>query len=351
MSPENRPRWLLTMSAFNRINCELGTAGVTCARCAVAVAAAVYPDAIVENEEWDQLNQNFPKPALTPADAGKTVEEWLKHGRLNWSTCLARLYACEPAQLIRTLIRGVATRDDTNTTGCQLVVQPLLASRLQEASVAPAGRGRAPRGKLDRLFEVLLAICSAPTRCPREAQIDLTEAAIGWALATLALHEDRDRCEQHFHALANAVHLTDPEQVEDLSSGACDRSARIHRNFADELSDIARSSVEIVGLYERFFHPPTAASVLQHVRRTHLEHIVPFKLARLIEGCVKLSQSIADIGSRPEALPSIAQNTNFVISSFVEIPPSILSAIETGKLTVERGVLVNPDRETRPWVW
>ncbi|WP_164104450.1 hypothetical protein [Candidatus Laterigemmans baculatus] len=351
MSSENLPRRLLTMRAFNRINRELGTAGVTCARCAVAVAAAVHPDAIVQHEEWDQLNQNLPKPALTPADAGKVVEEWLEHGHLDWSACLARLYACDPAQLIRTLIRGAATHVDSAKAGSQLVVQPCLAGRVPEAGDAPADSGRASREKLDRLVEVMTAICGVPIRCPREAQIDLTEAAIGWALATLALHKDRGRCEEHLYALADAVHLAEPDQVEDLSNGACDPSARIHHSFADELNDITRASAEIVRRYEQFFHPPTAATTLQHVRRSQLEHIAPFRLARLIAGCVKLSQAIGDIGVRPEALTSVSENTSFVISTAVEIPLSILSAIETEKLTVERGVLVNPARGTHPWVW
>ena len=98
----NRLRRGLTNRSYDQICREVGSAGPGSALFAVAVAAAVYPNAKYGSEEWDQFNAMLGKPVVDPSTAAKIAEAWLDHQQMSWSTCVSRLYGCEPTELIQT---------------------------------------------------------------------------------------------------------------------------------------------------------------------------------------------------------------------------------------------------------
>jgi hypothetical protein len=99
----NRLRRGITNRSYEQICREIGSAGAGSALFAVAIAAAVYPNAKYGADQWDQFNAMLRKPVVDPSTAAKTAEAWLDHHQMNWSTCVSRLYGCDPTEMIQTV--------------------------------------------------------------------------------------------------------------------------------------------------------------------------------------------------------------------------------------------------------
>jgi len=74
----NRLRRGLTNRSYHQICREVGSAGGGSALFAVAIAAAVYPDAKYGSAEWDYFNSLLAKkPVIDSQTAAKIAEAWV----------------------------------------------------------------------------------------------------------------------------------------------------------------------------------------------------------------------------------------------------------------------------------
>ncbi len=138
----NRLRRGLTNRAFHQISSEVGSFGPGSAMYAVAIAAAVYPDAIYDSEDWDQFNSVLPQPIVNQSTATGIAEAWIDRAEMSWDECLILLYGCDPTESTESslgtgqpLLNGVR-HDETRAPGAidSLVTQQ---RRTTDTNAAP----------------------------------------------------------------------------------------------------------------------------------------------------------------------------------------------------------------------
>ena len=260
----NRARRGMTNRAFEQICREVGSAGAGSAMFAVAIAAAVYPDACYGSEDWDQFNSVLPKPIVNPTTAGKISEAWVDHHQMSWDACISKLYGRSPTALLE---------PSAATTSDRYIDPSTMQSEVGQKIAGQINRGlETSQNQRHRLTQVLDEF----VLYTRDFQLDLAEAAIVWAMAALASNKRRDECKSNLHAIADIMYVSTSDAEKTLSTSDRQQivvaATAVQQHLVAGVGEVLKDAFRTLREYEKENILRTSAELLQQVRRAYLEH-------------------------------------------------------------------------------
>lgn len=180
------------------------------------------------------------------------------------------------------------------------------------------------------------------------AQIDLAETAIIWALAALAQHERRSECETHFYTFVDAMYAqTDDAQrnfTESQREKMVAEACALERSLLPAINEILPSSLKKLGTYDaKSFFRITAES-LRSVRKNYLDHAPRVALRDLTVRCVILAETLDAYSLGLGSEQKVVAEAQLAIDSCHGIISTVHDAVDAGKLLVINGKITTRDQ-------
>lgn len=308
---------------------------------AVAVAAAVYPDAIYGSDQWDEFNSMLPAPVVDPSTAGKISEAWVHHHQMSWDACISRLYGCDPRELIE------SPDDRPSSEQSATEVNRVHASTMKtDAGRQIADRVNRHRETSETQLHRLTQVLNEYPFYTRNFQLNLADAAIVWAMAALASHERRDECKSNLHAISDIMYASTEDAERTLSESERQQvviaATAVHEHLTPEVGDVLRASVRILATFEKDNNLRMAAEILHQTRGTYLEHAPSHFLPHLIGHCFIMCGAIDAIDFGVGSHADLEESIENVVKSSSEASRAVLALVKTGALVVQDGIIMNP---------
>lgn len=320
---------------------------------AAAMAKAMYPNARFGTGRWDELCSKLPKSAVNPSLAKQIVKSWWKDYKETWQKCIYRLYDCEPAELEQALFTApVSSPHDPPPSPAKAAVDSAaeieLESKLSEAMRGLAGRINRNLDTSDTQLHRLTQVLNEYFFYTRDFQLDLAEAAIIWAIASLASHERRAECESNLHALSDIMYVSTDDAGNTLNESEKTQivvaATAVWEYLTAAVGDILRESAQKIGTREEVLQ--TTAESLHQIRVAFLEHSPPDLLRDLIAHCFIMckASNVYELGMAGSET-DVAEAIKNVFDSSSQVIRSVVDSVESGDLVVQDGVIVKPHRD------
>lgn len=339
----NRLRRGMTHRAFDQIVREVGADAPSSAFFAVAVAAAAYPNAVYGSADWDKHNDKLPAPVVDPRTALNISEVWIGQQKMCWEECILHLYGCDPNQLVA-LLKDAQSEKSL----AEAAVSSDVAAINEEVrrSMAEANRrSEANAASIYRLNEVL----NEYFLYTRGSQLELAEASIILAIAALAYHENREDCKAYVYALSDILYSSTDDANNSLSKSERKQlrvaAMAVQKYLNPKVNKVLQGSADkLIALGSEDVLRLTFES-LHNVHCRYLEHTSWRLLQKLIGYCIIMDSSMQSekVGLTPkvsseEAILNVANTSS-------EIARSVFSRVESGKLVVQDGKIIKPNRD------
>ncbi len=330
----------LTNRAYEQICREVGSAGGGSALFAVAVAAAVYPNAVYGTEQWDQFNPMLPRPIVDPATAGKISEAWVDHRQMTWEACVSRLYGRDPTKLLD------PPEDHQPATRSKRVDPSMMETEVGKRLAGQVNRGlEASDTRTHRLNQVLKEYLLFE----RNGQLDLAEAAIVWAMASLAMHPRRSECESNLHAFSDIMYTStdDAEHTQSESERqlVVVSATAVLQHLVPGVGQILNESQKRLAAIDKEHLVRMTAEMLHRLRYSYLEHAPTHLLPTLIGRCLIMCRGLDGLELGMNVQAELTESIQNVVRTVSDVIDAVMASIKCGELVVRDGAIVKPTGE------
>jgi hypothetical protein len=336
----NRLRRGLTNRSFQAICEEFSSSGPMSGFLAVAIAQAAYPDAVYDAEGCDQFNSLLPRPIVTAKQAQGLSESWLDKRLISYDDCVSRIYGLGTTALIEKAFGSLDDQGESSSEPRSIDPGSMQSPEGREMAESFNSASAESQQRLDRTTAVLNEIILYE----RYMQLDLAEAAILLAIATLADVTDRDACETNFHAIVDMMFASTEPAEKTLDKAAREAlyadAAKKQTQELPRTQNAVRQALSSLDALDED-HPYRQLGHLLHIARVnYLEHTPGHFLPHLVHKCLFLSICLDGETFGADMALAIATGSTDLAETVSAITSAVKEQIEQGGLVVHDGRLL-----------